>query len=266
MTIAGFDPSSGAGVTADLAVIAGHGFFGTSAITALTVQSTTGVRATHPVDPAVLGATLECLVDDLPPDGIKIGMLATEENVLVVAKFLRRYQREFGGTIIPVVLDPVIRSSSGAELLSATGVEAMRRELLPLVTWVTPNLQELSVLWEEEVATEAQMESVATRMADEWCDLGVVATGGHLTQANDFAVEPGAKSEGWFRGEMIDSRATHGTGCAFSTALLCGLVDDWGGLEAVERAKEFVAQGIRRASPRGRGKGPLELLWKLKTS
>ena len=200
---------------------------------------------------------------DLPPVGIKIGMLGTVENVMVVAKFLHGFQREYGGTTIPVVLDPVIRSSSGAELLSGEGVEAMQRELLHLVTWVTPNVQELAVLDEREVESEEGMEIAAISMADEWCDLGVVATGGHLA-ANDFYVEPGGKAGGWLRGEKIESRATHGTGCAFSTALLCALVADDYGEHAVKHAKDFVAEAIRRGPGLGGGNGPMDLLWPLR--
>ena len=264
LTIAGFDPSSGAGMTADLAVIAAHGFFGTSAITALTVQSTMGVRAVHPVAAGVLEATLAALVEDIWPDGIKIGMLATEENVRVVAQLLRRFQRENSGTTIPIVLDPVIRSSSGAELLSGAGVAAMREELLQLVTWVTPNLSELAILSEGEVKTEEQAEDAAIWMAEEWRDLGVVATGGDGTAANDFWVEPGGKAGGWERAEKIESRATHGTGCAFSTALVCALVDGSIEEQAVGRAKRFVEGGIRRGPGVGQGKGPMDLLWPLR--
>jgi hydroxymethylpyrimidine/phosphomethylpyrimidine kinase len=247
-----------------LAVISAHGHFGASAITALTVQSTLGVRASYPVEAKVLTETIECLAGDLPLDGIKIGMLATVENVLAVAKFLHGFQREHGGTTIPVVLDPVIRSSSGAELLSAAGVDAMRDELLHLVTWVTPNVEELGVLYGETIETEERMEAVAIWMADEWCDLGVVATGGHLSAANDFWVEPGGKSGGWVMAEKIVSQSTHGTGCAFSTALACALVDDEWGEHAVERAKKYVEEGIRRAAPMGGGHGPLNLLWPLR--
>src|SRR5580698_8027237 len=132
LTIAGFDPSSGAGVTADLMVFAAHGLFGTSCITALTVQSTVGVRATQPVAGEVVRATLDCLQDDLPVAGIKIGMLATAENVAAVVDFLEGIR----GQGIPVVLDPVLRSSSGRELLDAAGVVLMRERLLPLVDWV----------------------------------------------------------------------------------------------------------------------------------
>ncbi len=251
-------------MTADLAVISAHGFFGTSAITALTVQSTTGVRRVSPVDASLLAETIDCLVEDMPPAGIKIGMLASLENVLAVAKFLERLR--IAGSTTPVVLDPVLRSSSGAELLSAAGVQAIRRELLHLVTWITPNMDELAVLAEAPVETEERMEAEAIWMADEWCDLGVAATGGHLPQPSDFAVEPGGKSGGWFPSERIETRATHGTGCAFSTALLCGLVAGLSGLSAVEHAQTFVRQGIRRAPGLGSGNGPLDLLWPLRRS
>jgi hydroxymethylpyrimidine/phosphomethylpyrimidine kinase len=264
LTIAGFDPSSGAGITADLAVIAAHGYFGTSAITALTVQSTQGVRAVHPVAAEVLEATLTTLVEDIQPDAIKIGMLATEENVRAVAKFLRPFQSDWGPMKIPVVLDPVLRSSSGAQLLSEAGIGAMRDDLLHLVTWITPNLQELAVLAEREVANEEEMEAAAIWMADEWCDLGVVATGGHLTRANDFWVEPGGKAGGWEQAEKITSRSTHGTGCAFSTAFACALLNGEFERFAVQKAKRFVEEGIRRGLDVGSGKGPLDLLWPLR--
>ena len=123
LTIAGFDPSSGAGVTADLMVFAAHGLFGTSCITGLTVQSTVGVRSTTAVSAEVVKATLDCLVSDLPPAGIKIGMLTTAENVGVVAEFLAAFRDE--ERRVPVVLDPVLRSSSGRELLDAEGVAAI---------------------------------------------------------------------------------------------------------------------------------------------
>jgi hydroxymethylpyrimidine/phosphomethylpyrimidine kinase len=228
------------------------------------VQSTLGVRAVHPVAAEVLAATLATLVEDIRPDGIKIGMLETAENVRAVAEFLRQFQRPDGGTTIPVVLDPVIRSSSGAELLSAAGVEAMRRELLRLVKWVTPNLAELAVLSGRDVATEEQMENAAVWMADEWCDLGVVATGGHGAAANDFWVEPGGKAGGWEMAGKIESRSTHGTGCAFSTALVCALVDGLNERHAIGRAKRFVEEGIRRAPEVGHGRGPMDLLWQLR--
>ena len=144
LTIAGHDPSSGAGVTADLSTFAAHGLFGSSCITALTVQSTQGVFGSSPVSAEILAAALDCLLADLPPVGIKIGMLATASNVIAVADFLERIRDMAPNT--PIVLDPVLRSSSGRELLDQTGVTRLRDSLLPLVGWITPNLEELGIL------------------------------------------------------------------------------------------------------------------------
>lgn len=258
LTIAGFDPSSGAGITADLAVIAAHGMFGTSAITALTVQSTLGVRASHVISASILEATLECLVEDLPPAGVKLGMLGNRENVRVAVKTLQGLRS--AGWRIPVVLDPVMRSSSGRDLLNGAGVEALREELLPLVDWVTPNLLELGVLAGMEVHAETQMGEAVERLMANHAWLNVVATGGHLETADDLvALSDGRRK--WLRGEKLVSRATHGTGCAYSTALTCELVAAHEPVQAARLAKDFVAQAIRRAEIIGNGNGPMDLLW-----
>jgi hydroxymethylpyrimidine/phosphomethylpyrimidine kinase len=261
LTIAGFDPSNGAGVTADLAVFAAHGFFGTSAITALTVQSTLGVRATHPVKADVLGATLDCLADDLPPAGIKIGMLATEANVVCVCAFLEGLRAS--GAKFPVVLDPVLRSSSGRELLSPAGLGVLRERLLPLVDWVTPNLDELGILACLPVGGPAEMELAAASLRERLSGLGVVATGGHLEVPNDLVVAAGSAS--WVRGERVAGSSTHGTGCAFSSALLCNLVEGMDAREATAKAKDYVARAILYAPGVGRGNGPMNLLWNLRS-
>jgi len=258
LTIAGFDPSSGAGITADLAVIAAHGMFGTSAITALTVQSTLGVQASHVIAAPILEATLECLVEDLPPAGVKVGMLGNRENVRAVVKVLEELRSS--GWRIPVVLDPVIRSSSGRELLNGAGVDALLRELLPLVDWVTPNLLELGVLAGMEVESESEMVEAVDRLLVNHAWLNVAATGGHLDSADDLiALSDGRRR--WLRGEKLVSRATHGTGCAYSTALTCELVAGHEPVQAARLAKDFVAEAIRRAEIIGNGNGPMDLLW-----
>ena len=261
LTIAGFDPSSGAGITADLAVIAAHGFFGISAITALTVQSTLGVSEVHPVGGGLLDATLLCLVEDLPPAGVKIGMLGSRENVLIVVNFLHRLRAS--GWSTPVVLDPVIRSSSGGEMLSRAGLDLLRTELLPLVDWVTPNVAELGAIVGMEVRDSAAMELAVERLMAGHPALNVVATGGHLDSANDLV----ARNDGqrrWLRAEKIVSRATHGTGCAHSTALTCNLVAGTDPLQSARHAKDYVAGAIRRAEVIGNGNGPMDLLWPLR--
>ena len=261
LTIAGFDPSSGAGITADLAVIAAHEFFGTSAITALTVQSTLGVLRTHVVAAQLLEETLDCLAIDLLPAAVKIGMLGSRENVEVVVGFLR--QLKSSGRTFPIVLDPVIRSSSGRELLSPDGLEVLRNELLPLVDWVTPNLAELGALAKLQVVDPPSMEAAVAQLMTENATLNVVGTGGHFASADDFVASFEGQKQ-WLRAEKIVSRATHGTGCAFSTAMVCNLVTGAGPVAAAEQAKEYVAQAIRRAHGIGSGNGPLELLWPLR--
>ena len=261
LTIAGFDPSSGAGITADLAVIAAHGFFGTSAITALTEQSTLGVRSMHVVAAPILDATLRCLAEDLPPAGVKIGMLGSRENVQVVVSFLQ--QLKTAGRTVPVVLDPVIQSSSGRELLSRGGLDLLRDELLPLVDWVTPNGLELAALTNMPVTTALEVETASKSLVDRFPGLNVVATGGDGDQANDLAILLDGTQK-WFSGQKIDSRATHGTGCAFSTALTCRLIAAIEPLEAVGLAKHFVSEAILRAEVIGNGNGPMDLLWPLR--
>ncbi len=254
-------------MTADLAVFAAHGLFGCSAVSALTVQSTLGVKALYPVDARVLAETLEFLADDLPPVGVKLGMLATEANVLVVVEFLERLRRRErlrrAGGAASVVLDPVVRSSSGRELLSEAGVGLLRERLLPLVDWVTPNLDELGLLTGTEVAGAAEMEGAARRLVASCPGLNVVATGGHLASADDLVVLRDGGAE-WLRGEKIESWATHGTGCAFSSALLCGLVEGLDGVAAARQAKGYVAEAIQRAAPLGGGRGPMNLSWPLR--
>ena len=258
LTIAGFDPSSGAGVTADLMVFAAHGLFGTSCITSLTVQSTIGVQEAHPIRPDTVRATLDCLQADLPAAGIKIGMLATAETVAVVADFLHHLRSR--GERVPVVLDPVLRSSSGAELLDQPGVELLRQRLLPLVDWVTPNLAELEVLTGRPVPERADLPAAA-RLLHESTGLNVVATGGHLDAPDDFLLT--SSGTWWLRGTRIDSASTHGTGCAFSSALLSGLVQGKSAYEAAVGAKLYVAEAIRTAPGLGKGRGPLNHLWPL---
>ena len=260
LTIAGYDPSSGAGITADLAVFAAHGFFGTSAITALTVQSTLGVRASHPVAASLLAATLACLEQDVPAAGVKIGMLGTIDNVLAVTGFLEA--KAAAGRRVPVVLDPVLVSSSGRELLTADGVVALRERLLPRVDWVTPNWGELARLSGRPVGSREQVAAAARELMELFPGLSVAATGGDEVAPDDLVADALGGSQ-WLAGSRIASDATHGTGCAFSSAFLCGLVRGQAGLEAGAAAKAYVAEAIRRAVPMGGGKGPMHLLWPL---
>jgi hydroxymethylpyrimidine/phosphomethylpyrimidine kinase len=285
LTIAGFDPSSGAGITADLMVFAAHGFFGTSCITTLTVQSTQSVRAVYPVDAETIADTLACLEDDLPTSGVKIGMLGTKKTVDVVAAFLavlRQNEGIEGATTrarVPVVVDPVLRASAGRELLEPGGAYALRARLLPLADWVTPNLDELGWLTGALVNDREGMLRAALQLQQEIAGaavangrrIHVLAKGGHLTVPG--SADPGPPddllltAEGerhWLQGERVVTTSTHGTGCALSSALLCCLALGDPPLAAAQNAKAYVTEALRRAVPIGHGPGPVEHLWPLR--
>lgn len=258
LTIAGFDPSSGAGVTADLKVFAAHRIYGLAAVTALTVQSTQGVRRVEPISPEILRQTLECLSEDVEISGIKIGMLANDGVVNAVSGFLAE-SGVLGGRI---VLDPIISSTSGRKLLSEDGLSRLRTALLPLVGWVTPNIDELAILTETPVPGREAVPEAAARLAAKYPALNIVVTGGHLDVPDDFLRTADGITR-WFPGQRIQTTATHGTGCAFSSALLARLLAGDPPSDAVAAAKAYVTEAMKAAKPIGKGRGPLHHLYRL---
>lgn len=258
LTVAGFDPSSGAGITADIKTIAAHDCYGVSCITALTVQSTQGVRRVEGVDPKVIRETLQELASDLAIEAVHLGMLGNERVVEAVADFL-------GDSRLPhVVLDPILKSSSGAHLLDAAGTRLMIEKLVPLAEVVTPNLDEASVLTGMVVTNLDEMRAAAAHLHS----LGaanVVVTGGHLDKAIDllsFSTSRGQEQE-VFKADRQRSNSTHGTGCAFATALACHLALGRGLPEGVLLSKAYVTAAIANAHPLGRGTGPLHHLFRM---
>jgi hydroxymethylpyrimidine/phosphomethylpyrimidine kinase len=281
LTIAGHDPSSGAGITADLQVFSAHRLFGASALTALTVQSTLGVAEVQPVDPAFLAHSLTHLTADLPPVGIKIGMLGSSLIAETVANFLHSLRNKAvkQGTDsgssplsarnlapIPIVLDPILRASSGASLLPSEALESLHLHLLPHVTWITPNWSELAALTGLPVETLPDAADATRALAARHPHLHIVATAGDQPQPTDlFLLPPGVNTRTEIElhqlaGEHIATTSTHGTGCAFSSALLCRIVLGDSPLAAVHAAKLYVAEALRRAPRLGHGRGPLNLL------
>lgn len=258
-TIAGFDPSSGAGITADLKTISRFECYGAACITALTVQNTLGVRRVESISAQIVHETLQALLDDIPPSAIKIGMLSTSYNVAVVADFLDALPRPY----CPIVLDPVLRSSSGTDLLDIAGIRLLVSRLLPLTTVVTPNREEAAIL--TGLPSECpEIMAQALRL------LGVgaaVVTGGDApgmgdaqcsTDALVYAVQ-GIEFVETLSARRIHSNATHGTGCAFSTAIACALAQGQNIPTAVTSAKAFVLRAIERAPGLGKGIGPMGL-------
>jgi hydroxymethylpyrimidine/phosphomethylpyrimidine kinase len=265
LTIAGFDPSNGAGVTADLQVFSAHGLFGTSAITALTSQSTVGVASVSPVDAADLRHSLDHLTGDMPPAGIKIGMLKTAPIVSVLAAFLEALQqRSASHQHIPIVIDPALVSSSGMPLLDRPGIEALRSQLLPKVSWLTPNWAELAKLTDREVRTPAEATEALHLLGRRFPHLHIVATGGDTDTPTDLLRLPSGELH-TFPGHRVDTTSTHGTGCAFSSALLSRLILGDAPTQAVAAAKTYVEGALRHAPGLGAGRGPMDLLWNLRS-
>ena len=248
LTIAGFDPTTGAGVGADLKTFAAHNCYGVAVITALTIQSTGGVRGVKPVSADVLRAQLDELVGDVSIVGVKIGMLGTRANAQVVAELLEK------GNFPHVVLDPVLRATSGKELLEPGGVKVLRERLLPLATVITPNLAEAGVLSGLEVKDCKGMREAAQKL----CQLGarsVVVTGGGLEKPVDVFYDGAALSE--FGSDRVRSPNTHGTGCAFSSALAANLAGGRNLSDAIVLAKAYVAKAIAKGYSLGKGQGLL---------
>jgi hydroxymethylpyrimidine/phosphomethylpyrimidine kinase len=254
LSIAGFDPSSGAGVTADIKTIAAHGCYGVTCITSLTVQSTRGVKRVEQVDSRVITETLEELVTDLPIAAVHIGMLGSAEAARAVAAFLRRNEPAC------VVLDPILKSSSGTALISRDGAQVLKEKLLPLAEVITPNIDEAAALTGMKVLDVEGMQAAALELHK----LGaknVIITGGHLNPPVDLLSQ---RSQGvkQFKGERIAGSSTHGTGCAFATALACNLANGENLADATRAAKLYVTNAIKKALDIGKGVGPVNHLYK----
>ncbi len=266
LSIAGYDPSSGAGVTADVKTAAAHGCYAVTCMTALTIQSSQGVLEVLRLDSDYVRRTLEALAADLEIAGVRVGMLGSAAVASAVANALMTLK------LSNIVLDPVLKSSSGAALLDEPGLQILRKELLPLADVVTPNVDEAAVLTGiEAVPVQAPWEKVlpwVRTAAAELRSLGsraVVITGGHLPTANDYLsyVQNGALKEAVFPGARIESGSTHGTGCAFATSIACQLALGQEIPQAVRAAKEYVTRAIKAANPLGKGTGPINHMYRL---
>lgn len=262
LTIAGSDSGGGAGIQADIKTFSAFGVFAMSAITAVTAQNTLGVSAVTALDPALVRQQIEAVRADIGVDAVKTGMLANAAIVREVAATLR------GGGCGPLVVDPVMVSKHGFPLLEADAREALRAELLPLATVVTPNLPEAAVLLGCELD---QLRAAAARRqaAVALAALGprhVVLKGGHSAETGAEA-DPDAVDL-WYDGRGIvelraarlETRHTHGTGCTFSAAIAAGLARGWAVERALREAKAFVSWAIAHAPELGAGSGPLNHL------
>ena len=258
LSIAGSDSSGGAGVQADLKTIAMLGGYGMTAITAVTAQNSVGVQAIAPMGADMVAEQIASCIDDIGVDAIKIGMLHDRDIVDRVADSLARVSSrtaDDGG--VPVVLDPVMIATSGATLIAADAIAAMRERLFPLATIVTPNIPELEHLAERKLATFDELAEAAEEMTRE-TGAAVLAKGGHTEDSRivDMLVVPGSRAVS-FNDERIDTPHTHGTGCTLSAALATLLGHDLPLEHAVRLARQFTRRAIEAAPGFGEGNGPL---------
>ncbi|MGZ4890027.1 MAG: bifunctional hydroxymethylpyrimidine kinase/phosphomethylpyrimidine kinase [Candidatus Angelobacter sp.] len=249
LSIAGHDPSSGAGITADIKTIAAHGCYGVTCVTALTVQSTRGVKRIDPAEGRVITETLEQLMDDMEIVAVKIGMLGSAEAAKSVAAFLKRYPLRH------VILDPIIHSSSGVELISRDGLQVMKERILGRASVITPNIDEAAALTGLTVTTMDEMQIAALRLHDMGAH-NVIITGGHLDPPHDLVSKEDRRTA-ILNGNRIPGHSTHGTGCAFSTALACNLALGHDLVAAAKAAKHYVETALRKAPAIGKGIGPV---------
>lgn len=253
LTIAGTDPSGGAGIQADLKTFSALGAYGMSVVTALVAQTTTGVHSVHAPPPEFVADQLDVLLSDVPADTVKIGMLNDAAVIEVVAAALDRFRPPY------VVLDPVMVAKSGDRLLAAEAVSALRTELLPRVDLITPNLPEAAdLLGEPEVKTEDEMRGQAERLRA----LGasrVLLKGGHLDGADSVDLLLTGDGVTRLSAPRVATRNTHGTGCTLSSAVaaLRPRHDDWP--PAVAAAKDYLTAALRAADRLavGHGRGPV---------
>ena len=245
LTIAGSDPSGGAGVQADLKTFAAFGVYGAAVVTALTAQSTRGVARTWPVPDAFVTEQLDVVLDDLRPAAAKTGMLATGACVAAVASALARRPA------LPLVVDPVLAASTGQALADADVLETIRRTLLPRATLVTPNLDEAEALLGAPVRSRADVRAAAAALVERGAAAALV-TGGHLAgSACDVLAYAGRLVE--LDAPRVPGTAVHGTGCALSAAITAALARGDALETAVRRAKAYVTRAIAGALAVGHG-------------
>jgi hydroxymethylpyrimidine/phosphomethylpyrimidine kinase len=254
LIIAGSDSSGGAGIQADIKTACAFGLYAMTAVTAVTAQDTTGIHSIHPIPAQIVRDQIACCLADIGADAIKIGMLGSADIASAVADALDRDARG-----IPLVLDPVLASTSGTPLLDARGIEILRDRLFPLATLVTPNIPEAQALTCLPASTSAQIVSTAKRLREQGARAALIK-GGHANSAmiEDTLVWDGGIET--FAFPRFDARHTHGTGCTLATAIACGLAEGLSLPLAVGRACEFVQAAITTAPGLGRGRGPLNHL------
>jgi hydroxymethylpyrimidine/phosphomethylpyrimidine kinase len=254
LSIAGSDPSGGAGIQADLKAFAARGVYGMAALTALTAQNTQGVSGVHLVPAAFVADQIKAVFADVRVDAVKIGMIANAEIAAAVADVLQHHKD------VPVVLDPVMVAKGGAKLLDPDAIDVLTRRLLPLATLLTPNLPEAAALLDVDPAESRQAMADQAQALLALGPAAVLVKGGHLpgNQSPDVLATAGGLR--WFEADRVPTANTHGTGCTLSSALAAELAEGATLQQAVAAAKAYLAGAVAAADTLdvGSGHGPVQ--------
>ena len=257
LSIAGSDSSGGAGIQADIKTIAAHRLFAETAITALTAQNTTGVRAVQEATPEFVAQQIDAVFEDIPPAAVKIGMVSSAAIIETIAERLKYWNA------VNIVVDPVMVATSGAKLLRDDAIGTLKAALLPLAEVVTPNIPEAEILSGLEIKGAEDMEAAARKISAEY-GCAVLCKGGHQTNdANDLLCRPDGETR-WFLGRRIDNPNTHGTGCTLSSAIAANLAKGFCLEDSVDRAKAYLSGALAAMLDLGRGSGPMDHAFDIK--
>lgn len=255
LTIAGSDSSGGAGIQADLKTMTVLGVYGMSAITALTAQNTTGVQSIFEVTPKFLEEELDSIFTDIFPDSVKIGMVSNADLIRVISKKLIEYNAK------NIVVDPVMVSTSGSKLMADGAKDTLLSELFKVADIITPNIPEAEALTGQSIKSKDDMVEAAKKIG-EFFEGYILLKGGHSTDdADDLLYKNSEKI--WIKGERIENQNTHGTGCTLSSAIASYLAMGHDVPESVRLAKEFITGAISAKLDLGKGRGPLNHMWKM---
>jgi hydroxymethylpyrimidine/phosphomethylpyrimidine kinase len=255
LTIAGSDSGGGAGIQADLKTFSALGVYGASVLTAITAQNTLGVSQVLELPTDIITAQIDAVIEDIRPDVVKTGMIASTEIITAVAERLRHHRLD------QLVVDPVMVAKSGDALLRPDAVAALRDQLLPLALVATPNLPEASALLERSIESLDQMRAAARKLVERCGARAVVIKGGHLSGPPVDVFFDGSELRE-LSSERIDTKNTHGTGCTFASAIAAYLARGESLPEAVGLAKEYLTEALRHAYDLGAGHGPVHHFWR----
>ena len=250
LSIAGSDSCGGAGIQADIKTMTMNGVYAMSAITALTAQNTTGVRAIQEATPEFLKQQIDAVFEDIFPDSVKIGMVSSSELICVIADRLKYYNAK------NIVIDPVMVATSGSSLMETDAVKTLIDKLLPIATLVTPNIPEAQVISGLSIENKKDMQMAAKNIGDSYGPAVLLKGGHNINDANDLLYINGEYQ--WFDGKRIDNPNTHGTGCTLSSAIAANLAKDFDLSQSVQRAKDYISGALSAMLDLGKGSGPMQ--------